>query len=130
MTSIRIFVALTFLLLALHPLAADEGAPTQTFSGAYVWNAGGSDELNAEFSPTGEGTWDVRFRFRFVGNEGTWTGEARGNLADGGAIEGTTGSGSRRWVFSATIEDGVMRGTHAEIKGDKQEDSGTFELKR
>ena len=86
--------------------------------------------MTAEFTTTGDDKWDIQFHFRFAGNNATWEGQAEGDLSDGGSISGTSGYGSRRWVFSATIEDGVMRGKHTEIIGDKKEDTGTFEIKR
>lgn len=125
----RMFLLSVVALALCSPAVAEETAP-QTFSGTYKWSQGASDKLNAEFTASGDGTWSIQFHFRFAGNEATWEGEAEGDLNDGGSITGTSGYGSRRWVFSATIEEGVMQGTHAEIMGEKEVDTGTFELKR
>lgn len=107
----------------------DESA--QTFRGEYNWVDGASGPLTAEFVPDGEDSWKVKFRFEFSGKDNTWKGTARGSLADGSAVTGTSNWRGRRWVFSGQIDDGVLRGEHTELRKDDSEyETGTFELRR
>ena len=116
---------------AITLTSAKEKAEKQVFSGSYDWKQGGSDELSAEFKPDGENRWKVTFRFRWNKSNNTWKGKAEGSLEDGSTLTGTATSGSRNWIWEASIEDGVMRGSHREIHGsDKRYDTGTFELTR
>ena len=103
-----------------------------TFRGEYDWTSGGSDRLEAEFKPAGDGSWKVTFRFDFSGKGNTWKGTARGGLADGGEVEGTATwkRSGRSWVFRGTIEDGVFSGSHAELRDGRESASGTFRLTR
>lgn len=101
----------------------------QVFDGSYSWNNGGDDELQATFSSTGEGTWEVEFRFRFSGKWRTWGGTAQGKL-DEGPLDGRVEANGRTWVFRGTTEDGVYRGKHWEIRGDRESPSGTLTFRR
>jgi hypothetical protein len=104
---------------------------TTTFEGRYDWSQRGGDELRADFRPDGKGHWTVAFRFRFNGREETWSGTAQGSLSDGSTLTGTARMGSRNWIFDAEIEDGVMRGSHREVKRSGREyTTGTFEISR
>lgn len=123
----KICLALALLLVAV-PATAGKAV---TFNGSYDWSDGGSDELSAEFKPTGDDEWKVTFRFRWNGNSKTWKGRATGSLEDGGTLEGTSGWNGRSWEFTARIEDGVMKGSHTETKsGGERYSTGTFELRR
>lgn len=103
---------------------------TQNFSGSYDWSSGGSDTLSAEFTPDGENQWKVRFQFRWSDKDHTWRGTATGSLEEGTSVTGTANYNSRNWVFEGTITDGVMSGTHTEIRGEENYSTGTFEIKR
>ncbi len=123
-----IFFVITVLVAAPATGAADT---VEQFAGTYDWSDGGSDELTSEFKPTGDDSWKVKFRFRFSGKRNTWKGTAKGSLAEGGTISGTAGWKGRTWEFEATVESGVLRGSHTEIlKGGKRYDTGSFEMKR
>lgn len=104
----------------------------RVFTGEYQWKQGGDDTLIAEFAPDGEAAWKVTFRFDWSGKRNTWKGEATGALTDGSDFEGTARSkdGRREWRFRGTLEDGVMRGSHVETTGDREYETGTFELRR
>ena len=80
------------LALVLAPALADGEATS--FEGKYQWKDGGSDWLKAEFTPTGEGQWDVSFQFKWNGSDYSWTGELEGSLEDGGNLSGTARSGA------------------------------------
>lgn len=132
MTPTRIALACTVLILSSPAVPAADPA-SAVFTGEYDWSQGGSDELSAEFEPDGDnGRWKVAFRFLFNGRKDTWKGEAEGSLEEGGTIEGTVESDmrGRTWVFRATLEGGVLSGTHAEIRGGGESPSGSFTLKR
>jgi hypothetical protein len=132
MRSTRILLIGTVLIqLGFGAAVTRAGQEASTFSGSYAWSQGGSDRLSVEFKPDGESRWEVTFRFRFNGRSQTWKGTAQGSLTDGSTLSGTATSGSRNWVFEAGIEDGVMHGTHREIKrGRSRYPTGTFELSR
>jgi hypothetical protein len=122
-------VALLALALCLPALAAENQA--EAFTGTYDWKQGGKDELSAEFTPEGEDSWKVRFSFRWDGESRTWQGTAKGSLEDGGKLSGTATSGGREWEFEAKVSEGVMRGSHTELKnGGKRYDTGSFEISR
>lgn len=101
---------------------------SQSFDGRYSWSSGGSDRLSAEFTPDGDGAWKVRFDFRFDNKDNTWYGTAKGDLEEGAEVSGTTRWRGRTWTFDAHIDEGVMYGTHVEIRGRKERRSGTFEM--
>ena len=131
MNKTTILLALALTALVPLPTPAGDQAETTTFSGSYDWKDGGSDELSVEFVPDGEETWKVKFRFRWNGDRKTWKGTAQGTLADGSELSGTATSGNRNWTFVASISDGVMLGSHEEIRsGGGGYKTGTFELKR
>ena len=118
------------LLTSLALVAAVLIGSSETFTGTYDWNQGGKDELRAEFTPSGENSWNVKFKFRFSGRNNTWKGTAEGSLADGGELTGTATNGSRNWIFEASIRNGVMKGVHTEIQRGNEYKTGTFELSR
>lgn len=58
-------------------------------------------------------------------------GSAKGDLEDGSEVTGTASWVPRKWTWTATLEDGVLRGTHTEQKSrGKTYETGTFELRR
>ena len=58
-------------------------------------------------------------------------GTAAGGLEDGSKLTGTATWGSRKWTWSATIEDGVMRGKRTELRNrNRTYETGTFVLSR
>lgn len=127
-----ILVALFGVALAVAGIATTIAEPAlRVFTGHYDWRDGGKDDLTIEFEPDGDGRWKVRFRFEFDGRGNTWKGSAEGALEDGSRVTGTAKWKSRKWTWSATLEDGVMRGTHTELTSrSKTYRTGTFELRR
>lgn len=103
---------------------------SERFVGTYDWNEGASDRLTVRFTPDGEGVWKVDFEFLFDGDTKRWKGTATGPLTDGGELSGAVSSGGRSWVFRASLRNGVLRGTHAEIRRGVEAQTGTFELRR
>ena len=123
--------AIVLLLLGLGVGTAQARKDTTTFQGRYDWSQGGGDELRADFRPDGENRWKVAFRFQFSGRKETWSGSAQGSLTEGSTLTGTATMGSRNWVFDAAIKDGVMSGSHREVKRSGREyTTGTFEISR
>lgn len=130
-TTRHTLLAITLLLIVLGSSAAQDGKTAEKFSGKYDWSAGGTDKLSADFEPDGKGSWKVTFHFRFNGRNETWKGTAKGSLDDGSTLDGTATFRKRNWIFEAGIENGVMRGSHREIKRSGREyPTGTFELSR
>lgn len=127
-----IFVSLLTVVLAAAGITALHAASEpQSFSGRYDWSDGGRDDLRIEFEPKGDGAWSVTFRFRFDGRSNTWKGTAQGSLDDGSELTGTARWRSRRWSWKATIDDGVMSGTHTELRSrGRTYETGTFVVSR
>ncbi len=123
--------AFVLAVLAAVSVPASAGG-SQTLRGSYDWSNGGSDELSAEFEPAGDGRWTVRFEFVFSGERHAWNGTAEGSLADGGSIAGSASwdESGRNWVFEATLNDGLLEGTHAEVREGRKSGSGSFRLSR
>ncbi len=125
--------ALPGLLLALLLPALPTGAgDKQTLTGSYVWNSGRPSQLKAEFIATGEGRWDVAFRFRFRDGPEVFRGTAEGSLTEGaleGRVKNRGGRGSRTFAFRGEFENGTFRGTHAEVMGRRESSTGTLTLK-
>jgi len=127
----HLLIATVVMLLIVGVTATQAKKATETFSGQYDWSQGGSDRLSAEFKPVGVDSWKITFRFHFSGRHETWKGTATGSLADGSTLTGTATSGNRNWTFEAGIEDGVMHGSHREVKRSGREyPTGTFKLSR
>ena len=127
----KMTTALTIAVLALAAGVAPADAGPQTFTGIYDWSDGDIGSLKAEFTPDGEAAWKVKFDFNWQGQDHTWTGTAKGSLADGTEVTGTATDGNRNWVFEGSVKDGVMSGSHREMReGRKPYESGTFEIKR
>ncbi|MEM8993197.1 MAG: hypothetical protein AAGF23_00265 [Acidobacteriota bacterium] len=126
---------LSAILVSLCALVGATAAGAQTFSGTYDWSSGGSGSLVATFAPAGETeggapAWDVTFDFTFYGKDHTWKGTAEGALEDGATITGNARGSRRDWVFTGTLEDGVLAGDHAQLKrGGKKSRSGSFSIK-
>ena len=118
--------ALLTLTLACSPGAA---TTTRVLSGTYQWDNGSDGPLEATFVETGPDSWKVEFVFRFQGKKNKWKGTAQGVLGEG-PLEGRAKAArmNRFWVFTAELENGNYIGTHAELVGDEEVPSGTFEL--
>jgi len=125
-------VALTITVLVLTVgIATADHHGSQTFIGTYDWSDGDIGYLKAVFESDGDGAWKVKFDFNWNGQDHTWTGTAKGSLANGTEVSGTATDGHRNWVFEGSIEDGVMSGSHREIRKERNPyESGTFEISR
>jgi len=103
----------------------------RTLKGTFEWNdSGKKGDLEAVFTPTGEGKWDVAFHFVFRGEPHTYAGTAEGSLASG-ALKGRVlnDNKNRTFVFTGTFADGEFHGTHAEVGDDGDHPTGTLTLK-
>jgi hypothetical protein len=124
-----ILVAAAIASVAAGPASLAE--EKRTLIGEYVWNnrnTGG--DLEAIFTPTGDGTWDVAFHFTFRGQPHVYSGTAEGSLTEGGGLKGTVlnEDKSRKFTFGGKFEHGEFRGDHAEITGGREIDTGTLRL--
>jgi len=118
------------LLLGVLALPAIAGQPT-TLYGDYRWGSNGPRQpLEASFTATGKGAWDVAFYFKHGGRSHTYRGSARGSLS-AGELRGTvkTEDRSRTFSFECTYDAGTFRGTHSEVVGNRQRQTGTLSLK-
>ena len=103
----------------------------RTLKGSFEWtNSNKTGPLEAVFTPTGEGKWDVAFHFEFRGKAHVYSGTAEGTLT-GGDLKGRVLSdeGGRTFTFSGTFTDGEFRGKHAEVDDDVEQATGTLTLK-
>ncbi len=104
------------------------------FSGSYVWDRPDQKtegELDVVFTPTGEGAWNVVFRFDWEGEAREFAGTATGDL-DGelkGNVDSDDPSHPLEFEFTGVFSDGKFNGTHGYFnrRGELVE-SGTLEL--
>ena len=130
--------ALFFIALIL-PTGWVTAGDVRTLTGEYVVADGeGTEQLEAVFTPAGDGSWSVVFHFKFQDQPHTFTGSADGSLVQG-SLEGRVEnpSGSRVFTFwgelgeEATPEGGqrkIFRGSHAEIEDGFENPTGTLML--
>jgi len=111
-------------------LAAEEGQDTRTLTGEFHWSArDNTGTLEAIFTPTGEGLWQVDFNFSFRGKPHTYSGTAEGSLAEG-ELKGTVQNENkqRTFTFGGAFDGGTFEGSHAETTGDGEISTGTLTL--
>ena len=103
---------------------------TKVMKGSFEWNnENRKGNLEATFTPAGDGKWEVAFRFEFSGQQHVYSGTAEGSLTSG-TLSGKVHNEDRRrsWSFTGTSDDGRFKGTHAEIVGNGQQPTGTLTL--
>jgi hypothetical protein len=102
----------------------------RTLSGTWVWSQRNSTgPLEAIFTATGEGKWDVAFHFTFRDRPRMYSGTAEGSLSDGefgGTVQNETGE--RTFTFRGSFDGGKFKGTHAEIEDGDAHETGTLTL--
>ena len=125
--AMRRFAVVVALVMSIGLVAGVDGK--RTLKGSFEWNSKNKGDLEAVFTPTGEGKWDVAFHFEFRGKH-TYAGTAEGTLA-GGDLKGRVFNEekSRTFTFTGTFVDGEFHGTHAEIADGGEQATGTLKLK-
>ncbi len=115
------------ILLAAGVAGAEE---SRTLAGEFVWNhRGNRGDVEAVFTATGQGTWDVTFRFTFRGTPHVYQGTAEGSLSEGGLRGKVLNETKKRtFTFTGAFKNGEFRGTHAEIEGQREVQTGTLTL--
>ena len=104
---------------------------SRTLTGAFIWEDGNTTgDLEAVFTPTDEGEWDVSFQFEFRGRPHVYTGAATGSLS-AGRLEGRVLNDNKRrtFTFEGSFAEGEFSGTHAEVSDDKSHSTGTLTLR-
>ena len=126
---IALAILVGFLLIGTADIVAQgEETETRTLKGEWSWG-GNVGDLEAVFTATGEGRWDVSFHFNFRGPH------VYAGTAEGGLLEGTlrgevlNDSGKRSFTFAGAFEDGKYRGTHAEVIGGKERETGKLTMR-
>ena len=100
--------------------------------GEYVWKVDGHrNEVEAVFTPRGEDTWDVEFRFAYARRRGVYQGMARGSLRDG-VVHGEVrdNGGVLRYGFELVVEGDRLEGQHFDIWSGRKKLNGTLRLER
>ena len=125
-----ILVGGAILLAVAVGVAGAGGQEPRTLTGEFEWNhRGNRGDLEAMFTATGQGTWDVVFHFTFRGSSHTYTGTAEGSLSEG-ELSGKVlnESKKRTFTFTGAFQNGEFRGTHAEIEGQRVVQTGSLIL--
>jgi hypothetical protein len=108
-------------------------APAQeshTLEGHWIWDAlGDTGSVEAVFTPTGEGTWEVAFHFNYRGAH-VYKGTAEGSLSDG-ELNGEVAADDqdRTFSFRGRVRKGKFRGTHFETTGGSRRKTGSLSMK-
>lgn len=130
MSRIRCLAGLAVVGLVVCAVGAD-GAVERTLDGVYMSSYQDRPQpLRAVFMPSGEATWDVVFHFRFNGAAHEYTGTARGLLGSGelsGRVRNE--SGARTFTFECAYTKGVCKGTHAELRRNREQSTGSLTLR-
>ena len=128
--------SLLFAVLVLAILATQAGEPV-TLAGEFVWQRtdGNHDgEVEAIFTPTAPGTWDVAFHFEWEDGPHVYQGTATGDLSTGtlaGEVENDNPDRKGTFRFTGMFEDGKFSGTHGVLQEDGTlRDTGTIRLAR
>ena len=106
---------------------------TKTLTGSFVWtNDDQTGDLEARFTPDGDGRWKVDFHFTWQGEPHVYSGMAEGSLSEG-KLSGKVVNESKEatFTFEGSFENGAFSGTHAHIDKDsgKPQPTGTLTLK-
>ena len=103
---------------------------TRTLNGEYHWT--GRDnrgDLEAVFTPAGDGKWEIAFHFSFRGKDHVYSGTAEGSLSDGSLAGKVFNENQKRtFTFSGEFKDGKFSGDHAEIGEGRKQATGTLTL--
>ena len=134
----RRFAFLGFLLTLIigswltAPDVSAEDESQVVFRGDYMWNVDGHrNELEAVFTPTGDGLWKVEFHFKYARREGIYEGNAQGSLESGDIYgEVKDGAGVVRYRFEAKVQGDRMKGKHFNIWSGRKKETGTLDLGR
>ncbi len=115
------------ILLAAGVAGAEE---SRTLTGEFVWNhRGNRGDIEAMFTATGKETWDATFRFTFRGTPHVYQGTAEGSLKQGAFGGKVLNENKKRtFTFTGAFKDGKFRGTHSEIEGQREIQTGTLTL--
>ena len=122
--------ALAVFLLALPWLAS--AAETEVFRGEYEWTVDGHrNRVEATFTPTSDGQWDVELRFAYARREGTYRGQAEGSLRQGQIrCNVEDGGGVLRYRIEAEVQGDTLEGKHYDIYSGRKKLNGTIRLER
>ena len=125
-------IAAAVLLLSAEAshLRAETSKKVVKMKGSFVWNSqrGKSHDLRAEFTRETGNEWAAVFTFDWGKAPHTYKGTA---TIAGGKMSGkvTTENGKRKFGFNAATRSGRLTGTHYEIHGQRENPTGSFEMK-
>lgn len=130
--TLRPLVFTLFVLCVAWGAWANEPAGVQVFRGEYTWNHDGhTNTVEATFTPTGEGQWDVVFDFKYARREGTYEGTVEGSLQDGAIAGDVKGAGDViRYRLEAEVNGDRLEGKHYDIWEGRRKLYGTINLER
>jgi len=107
----------------------DENAAS--LKGTYKRGAAGKpDELTLDLAPTdAAGRYDAVFTCQWKNKPEKFVGFLEGDIGNG-AVSGQASKGKRTWVFEGTSTNSTISCRHFEVKGDKKQPTGSFQLSR
>ena len=77
-------VLVVLVVLSLAQALPSNAEDAITLTGEFVWTQrDNSGSVEAVFTPTGEGEWEVAFNFNFRGTPHLYSGTAKGSLSEG-----------------------------------------------
>jgi hypothetical protein len=122
------FSAVVVLVVCVHA-GTGRVEETVTLTGEYVWNDE-KDGLEAVFTGSGEGGWEVTFHITWDGQPSIWKGTAKGSLFEG-ALRGEAHPEGQRgpsFTFSGSFVNGRFEGTYEGPGEDGRRETGVLTL--
>ena len=109
-------------------------AGTATLNGSFAWdNDEGTEtgDIEAVFTGTGDGAWDVAFHFMWEGEPKIFAGTAEGSLS-AGELKGQVLNETKEhtFTFAGSFEGSTFTGTHAVLRDGEEKGTGTLTLAR
>ena len=112
-------VAIAVIVLALL-LPVQDGADEVTLRGNFLWKQmHHMGDLDAVFTKSGDGAWDVEFRFVWERELHVYRGTAEGSLTDGefrGNVITDNPERPQTFFFAGRFERGRFTGTHTALQ--------------
>ena len=117
--AVTVLILLLTLLLPVQDVAVHSGDEV-TLTGEFLWkHMNHTGDLDTVFTRTGDGAWDVEFRFVWEGELHVDRGTAEGSLTDGelrGNVVRDDHERPQTFFFAGRFERGRFTGTHTALQ--------------